>query len=109
MCGFFGIATSVPFEGKFSLYRARNALSHRGPDDFGEWWSNDGRIGLSHQRLAINDLSLLAHQPMNLLEYGLTIVFNGEIYNHLSLRSELISLGFSFKSNSESWASNKSR
>lgn len=64
-------------------------MLHRGPDDAGEWWSADGRVGLGHRRLAILDLSPGGHQPMRIPELGLTVVFNGEIYNHLELKKEL--------------------
>ena len=76
-------------------------MTHRGPDDAGEWWSPDGRVGLAHRRLSIIDLSPLGHQPMHLPECGLSVVFNGEIYNHHALRDELASLGFAFRSHSD--------
>jgi asparagine synthase (glutamine-hydrolysing) len=83
------------------LQLARDTMLHRGPDDFGEWWSNDGRVGIAHRRLSIIDLSPLGHQPMHSHDLGLSIVFNGEIYNHAELRVELASLGFSFRSQSD--------
>jgi asparagine synthase (glutamine-hydrolysing) len=76
-------------------------MTHRGPDDAGEWWSDDGRVGLGHRRLSIIDLSLLGHQPMHSTPRGLSIVFNGEIYNHNALRDELAGLGFAFRSHSD--------
>jgi asparagine synthase (glutamine-hydrolysing) len=76
-------------------------MTHRGPDDAGEWWSADGRLGLAHRRLAIVDLSPLGHQPMHMHERGLAVVFNGEIYNHNALRDELSGLGFVFRSHSD--------
>lgn len=76
-------------------------MTHRGPDDSGEWWSADGRVGLAHRRLSIIDLSPLGHQPMHLPERGLSVVFNGEIYNHNALRDELSGLGFAFRSHSD--------
>jgi asparagine synthase (glutamine-hydrolysing) len=65
------------------------------------WWSDCGRVGLAHRRLSILDLSPLGHQPMHLAEAGLSIVFNGEIYNFADLRSELERLGHSFRSHSD--------
>jgi asparagine synthase (glutamine-hydrolysing) len=76
-------------------------MTHRGPNDAGEWWSADGRVGLAHRRLSIIDLSPLGHQPMHLHERGLSVIFNGEIYNHSALRSELVELGFAFRSHSD--------
>ncbi len=73
-------------------------MTHRGPDGFGDWWSEDGRIGLAHRRLAIVDLSALGHQPMHMVDRGLSIVFNGEIYNFIELRCDLEARGYNFKS-----------
>ena len=76
-------------------------MTHRGPDDAGEWWSDDNRVGLGHRRLSILDLSPLGHQPMRDEARGLTIAFNGEIYNHRELREELSAQGFVFRSHSD--------
>jgi asparagine synthase (glutamine-hydrolysing) len=75
-------------------------MIHRGPNDAGEWWSEDGRVGLGHRRLSILDLSLAGHQPMRFKEKGLAIVFNGEIYNYQDIRREL-SEGNQWKGNSD--------
>jgi asparagine synthase (glutamine-hydrolysing) len=75
-------------------------MVHRGPNDAGEWWSEDGRVGLGHRRLSILDLSLAGHQPMRFKEKGLAIVFNGEIYNYQDIRQEL-SEGNRWKGNSD--------
>lgn len=101
MCGIVGAGGTAPFEDRNWLAIGRDAMIHRGPDDAGEWWSADGRVGLAHRRLSIVELSPLGHQPMHLLERGLSIVFNGEIYNHNQLRDELIGLGFVFRSYSD--------
>jgi asparagine synthase (glutamine-hydrolysing) len=101
MCGIVGTASSTPQADRSWLARARDTLTHRGPDDAGEWWSDCGRVGLAHRRLSILDLSPLGHQPMRIPELGLTIVFNGEIYNFADLRSELERLGHSFRSHSD--------
>ena len=76
-------------------------MRHRGPDDAGEWWSADGRIGLGHRRLSIIDLSPAGHQPMLDAAGELTIVFNGEIYNFSDLRRELVAKGHAFRSQSD--------
>jgi asparagine synthase (glutamine-hydrolysing) len=101
MCGIAGIASQCPQSNRAWLAIGRDAMTHRGPDDAGEWWSADGRTGLAHRRLSIIDLSPLGHQPMHLLECGLSIVFNGEIYNHNELRRELVALGFAFRSHTD--------
>lgn len=65
------------------------ALHHRGPDDRGTWTNQDVSVGLVHTRLSILDLSAAGHQPMISEDREHVLVFNGEIYNHLDLRSEL--------------------
>lgn len=94
MCGIAGIlATSrtASTVDQRLLGRMRDSMVHRGPDGAGNWISDDRRIGLAHRRLAIVDLSKHAAQPMRDGEFVLT--FNGEIYNHVELRRELIELG----------------
>lgn len=76
-------------------------MVHRGPDDKGEWWSEDGRVGLGHRRLSVLDLSSHGHQPMRDEVRGLSLVFNGEIYNHSELRKELATKGHLFDSHSD--------
>jgi asparagine synthase (glutamine-hydrolysing) len=68
------------------------AMAHRGPDGQGVWLSSDGRVGLGHRRLAIVDLSAAASQPMADPSGRFMLSFNGEIYNHAELRSELESI-----------------
>lgn len=98
MCGLTGCASTESQSDRAWLSRARDTLIHRGPDDAGEWWSQDGRVGLAHRRLSILDLSPLGHQPMHLPERGLSIVFNGEIYNFAELRRGLEGRGHRFRS-----------
>jgi asparagine synthase (glutamine-hydrolysing) len=78
-----------------------NAMQHRGPDDAGSWWSANRTVGLAQRRLAIIDLSPGGHQPMHDEAHSLTIVFNGEIYNYLELRSLLMSKGHRFRTQSD--------
>ena len=83
------------------LAAGRDAMTHRGPDDAGEWWSDDGRVGLAHRRLSIIDLSAAGHQPMSDADGALHIVFNGEIYNFADLGDELAAKGYTFRSHSD--------
>lgn len=76
-----------------------DALSHRGPDDTGTYIDN--RIGLGHTRLSIIDLNG-GHQPLFSDDGNLALVANGEIYNYLELRKELIASGCHFLSHSDS-------
>lgn len=101
MCGFVGIASTSTIEQRAWLSLGRDALAHRGPNDAGEWWSLDGRIGVAHRRLSIFDLSIEGHQPMHDSTGSLTIVFNGEIYNFNELRVELENSGVRFRSRSD--------
>ena len=79
----------------------RDAMAHRGPDNAGIWWSEDGRVGLGHRRLSIIDLSPAGHQPMQDITGKFIIVFNGEIYNFLELKKELAAKGHTFYSHSD--------
>ena len=88
MCGIAGI-----LGGKHALEDHLQAMAtvlrHRGPDDHGIWFNADARIGLAHTRLSILDLSTAGHQPMPSARGRFIISFNGEIYNHLDLRTQL--------------------
>lgn len=101
MCGLVGIASASPSSDRTWLRSARDTLIHRGPDDAGEWWSQDGRVGLAHRRLSIIDLSPGGHQPMHMEACGLTVIFNGEIYNFRDLRTDLEQRGYKFRSHSD--------
>jgi asparagine synthase (glutamine-hydrolysing) len=71
----------------------RELVAHRGPDGGDTWVDDEGRIGLGFRRLAIIDLSDAAMQPMANEDGSIRLVFNGEIYNHAEIRSELEALG----------------
>ncbi len=91
MCG---IAGFIDPRGQLSdprttLEAMASSLSHRGPDDSGVWWDEHLRVGFSHRRLSIIDLTSAGHQPMVSASGRFTIVFNGEIYNAGELRGEL--------------------
>ena len=101
MCGIVGAGATAPILERSWLAFGRDAMTHRGPDDAGEWWSPDGRVGLAHRRLAIIDLSPAGHQPMHYTAGRLSIVFNGEIYNFADLRDDLIAKGYRFQSHSD--------
>ncbi len=101
MCGIVGIASTSAVAQRQWLARGRDTLHHRGPDDAGEWWLADGRVGLGHRRLAVIDLSAAAHQPMLARDGAACIVFNGEIYNFQELRASLMALGHAFQTRSD--------
>jgi asparagine synthase (glutamine-hydrolysing) len=98
MCGIYGsIGNNYQNIGKkFSYY-----LNHRGPDDSGIFFDHNNNIVLGHTRLSIIDLTTHANQPMIDDEKDYAIVFNGQIYNFFDIRLELISLGYKFKTKSD--------
>ncbi len=73
-----------------------DTLRHRGPDGEGTFFAPG--VGLGHTRLAIIDLSAASNQPFVDEDAGLALVYNGEIYNYVELRTELRSLGHTFRS-----------
>lgn len=99
VCGIVGGAFAAPSHNREWLSRATQRLAHRGPDDSGQWWSADGRVGLGHRRLSVLDLSAAGHQPM--ARGSLQVVFNGEIYNYRDLAQELAATGAEFTSGSD--------
>ena len=101
MCGIVGNASQTLVTDRVWLTAGRDAMTHRGPDDFGEWWSADGCVGLGQRRLSIIDLSPAGHQPMLDARGELCVVFNGEIYNYADLRRELRAKGHAFRSQSD--------
>jgi asparagine synthase (glutamine-hydrolysing) len=109
MCGIVG------FQGRFDpalIHRMTDAVAHRGPDGQGSFVHDDENgqsTALGHRRLSIIDLSIAGAQPMQPhpdsaggQRAGLTLVFNGEIYNFKSLRDELIEQGHAFFSRTDS-------
>lgn len=74
-------------------------LADRGPDSSGSWAS--GPVAMVHHRLQVIDLSPNGSQPMVDAELGMTLVFNGCIYNHRELRGELEATGYRFRSTSD--------
>jgi asparagine synthase (glutamine-hydrolysing) len=101
MCG---LAGEIRFDGEFAdvaaCERITDRLAPRGPDGCGLW--SQGPVVLGHRRLSIIDLSACGAQPMIDSGLGLSMVFNGCIYNYEALREELIGLGYSFFSHSDS-------
>ena len=99
MCGICG---EISFSGPASVEavaRINGTMGDRGPDGGGVW--AQGPVALGHRRLKIIDLSECAAQPMTDPTLGLTIVFNGCIYNYPALRKELSAAGYKFFSTSD--------
>lgn len=93
MCGFAGFLGGRWLDGgqeaELRLREMNSRISHRGPDSDGYWHDAISGIALGHRRLAIVDLSPAGHQPMLSADGRFIIAFNGEIYNHLSMRASL--------------------
>ena len=98
MCGISGIVNKKDQEVDRDILKNMNdSIEHRGPDGEGMFFGKNFAFG--HRRLSIIDLSNAGHQPMQYRH--LTITYNGEIYNYIEIRSELIELGYNFKSESD--------
>jgi asparagine synthase (glutamine-hydrolysing) len=100
MCGIAGIVTMdrLTTEDRVRALAMRDVITHRGPDDAGLYV--DDRAALGHRRLSIVDLSA-GHQPLANETNDLWIAFNGEIYNHASVRGELEGCGHRYRTRSD--------
>lgn len=99
MCGINGIVNlsgSLTRDLRPVVAAMNQGLVHRGPDDAGEFHATG--VGLGFRRLSILDLSEAGHQPMCNEDGTLWLVFNGEIYNYIELRTELLAYGHAFRS-----------
>jgi len=104
MCGIaggFNFAVDQQPVDKRIIKHLNDFQRHRGPDGEGLWSSDDDRLVLGHRRLAIIDTGHSGSQPMADTSRRWMITFNGEIYNHLELRSELEGLGCVFATRSD--------
>lgn len=88
MCGLVGV---MGFLGDIdnNIQSMTESIEHRGPDDLGHWIDKENGIALGHVRLAIVDLSAAGKQPMRSSSGRYMLVYNGEIYNHQSVRDKL--------------------
>jgi asparagine synthase (glutamine-hydrolysing) len=99
VCGFAGELSFVGAADRAAVDRMAETMKSRGPDGSGAWAM--GGVAMAHRRLKIIDLSAAGDQPMVDDELGLTVVFNGCIYNHQELRRELERDGYRFFSHSD--------
>jgi asparagine synthase (glutamine-hydrolysing) len=89
MCGFAGFLGKMNGDHEPIIRQMNAAIMHRGPDSAGYWHDHQSGIALAHRRLAILDTSPAGAQPMASICKRWVIVFNGEIYNHQALRTEI--------------------
>ena len=103
MCGICGVAFADPGRpvDRYLIELMSGTIAHRGPDDDGVFI--DGPVGLGHRRLSIVDLSG-GHQPMQNEDGGVTLVFNGEVYNHAEHRDGLVARGHVLRTRSDTEA-----
>ena len=99
MCGIAGCYQQA--DGHKLVDVMSDRIAHRGPDAAGIWSHEDDRVAaqLGHRRLSIIDLSAAADQPLS--KNGLTIAYNGELYNYRELRAELMARGTRFTTSSD--------
>jgi asparagine synthase (glutamine-hydrolysing) len=100
-----GICGELRFDGApvdtEALAAMRDRIAHRGPDHADAYTAAKRQAGLGFRRLKIIDLSAVANQPMPNEDGSIHVVFNGEIYNYLDLRADLIARGHVFRSKSD--------
>jgi asparagine synthase (glutamine-hydrolysing) len=102
MCGISGIYKfNNTLVNTHELKQMTDVIIHRGPDGEGYWINPKHNVGFGHRRLSIIDLSENGKQPMHYANGRYTITFNGEIYNYIELKKDLILKGYEFRSDSD--------
>ena len=103
MCGILGFINEDLDSSKISFKSALAKLGHRGPSSSSHIVHNldNNILLLGHTRLSIIDLSESGNQPMSCCEKRYYIILNGEVYNYIELKSDLLKLGYKFNSNTD--------
>lgn len=105
MCGLAGFIDESGFAKPESwpalLAAMCGAIRHRGPDDEGQFVDTAAGLGFAFRRLSIIDLSPAGHQPMESRDGRFVLMFNGEVYNFVELRAELVAKGHAFRGHSD--------
>ena len=101
ICGIYEYGVSEPAVSDSLVVRMRDTMTHRGPDDAGVYVTENRRVGLGNRRLSIVDLSPAGRNPMPNEDGRVWITFNGEIYNHESLRPSLEASGHRYRSRTD--------
>lgn len=105
MCGIVGFHDKKRTleTGEKLVRKMADTLSHRGPDQYGYWANENQGLYFGHRRLSIIDLSYAGNQPIASNDGRNAFVFNGEIYNHLEIKKELVAeFEINFRGNSDS-------
>lgn len=89
MCGILGYIDTQNDIDKNIFEAQLSTLVHRGPDDYGLFYSENGAVALGHRRLSFLDLTQAGKQPFSNTDQSIWITFNGEIYNYLELKEQL--------------------
>jgi asparagine synthase (glutamine-hydrolysing) len=92
---------NFPHNTRHLLEQTVKALKHRGPDADGIWFNNKHKIGVAQTRLAIQGVGVAADQPMHSVCGNFTVVFNGQLYNHHSLKKQLTNIGAHYRTDSD--------
>jgi asparagine synthase (glutamine-hydrolysing) len=95
MCGIVGFLTARGRVDARTIAAMADQIRYRGPDSSGVWTDEKSGLAFGHRRLSIVDLSEAGHQPMLSIDGRYVLTYNGEIYNHLDLRNELLAAGWS--------------
>ena len=98
MCGIVGFTNNISNSDEV-LGKMMDRIKHRGPDAYGKYIDDD--IALGHRRLSIIDVSSSGDQPIFNEDNSLVIIFNGEIYNYMSIKEKLIEAGHKFRTNTD--------
>jgi asparagine synthase (glutamine-hydrolysing) len=101
MCGIVGIKNKVSGVDEKKLLQMRDSFIYRGPDDAGAWIDQRAGIGLGQRRLSILDPTPSGHQPMIDKANGNVLTYNGEVYNYIEIRSELVTRGYTFETGTD--------
>lgn len=103
MCGLLAYINSsyIGPEKTKRLQNSLDTLAHRGPDAEGFWISDNASIFFGHRRLSILDTSSRSDQPFHRKDLGVSVIFNGEIYNFLNIRNLLSGKGHNFSTSSD--------
>ena len=101
MCGILGVLATGPGPAATLAARALDRLTHRGPDARGEWRDEQAGVWLGHRRLAVIDITPGGAQPMQSRDGRYVLSYNGEIYNFMALREQLLRDGMRLRGHSD--------